>query len=254
VKKKSRARRRATLNPTAAPSAGGKAEAAGSLYETLTAAWYTHRILLGKSTQPVLELPSGAQLTSLICQSDAPVDDVNAYTSDGGILFVQVKRTVSLSTRADSAFASAVDQFVHQYQGCASSAVARPWARPLDASRDRLVLVTRGASSAKITRVLPRLLRGIRDRADVLSLKDVATSGGECRLSSRRGPLLAHAPLRTGHASWPSIRLKHGLSPRCEEPTPGYRSRGDPDARSGIDVDRKSAAFSSWRGSEYRQP
>ncbi len=28
--------------------------------------------------------------------------------------------------------------------------------------------------------------------------------------SSRRGPLLARAPLRTGHASWPRIRLKHG--------------------------------------------
>jgi hypothetical protein len=28
--------------------------------------------------------------------------------------------------------------------------------------------------------------------------------------SSRRGPLLARAPLRTGRASWPRIRLKHG--------------------------------------------
>ena len=34
------------------------------------------------------------------------------------------------------------------------------------------------------------------------------TEGG--RWSSRRGPLLARAPLRTGHASWPRIRLKHG--------------------------------------------
>src|SRR5205823_5539704 len=32
-------------------------------------------------------------------------------------------------------------------------------------------------------------------------------------LSSRRGPLPARAPLRTGHASWPRIRLKHGSSP-----------------------------------------
>jgi len=28
--------------------------------------------------------------------------------------------------------------------------------------------------------------------------------------SSRREPLLARAPLRTGRASWPRIRLKHG--------------------------------------------
>lgn len=31
--------------------------------------------------------------------------------------------------------------------------------------------------------------------------------------SSRRGPLLARAPLRTGRASWSRIRLKHDEAP-----------------------------------------
>ena len=34
--------------------------------------------------------------------------------------------------------------------------------------------------------------------------------------SSRRRPLLTCAPLRTGRASWPRIRLKHGESPSCQ--------------------------------------
>jgi hypothetical protein len=43
--------------------------------------------------------------------------------------------------------------------------------------------------------------------------------------SSRRGPLLARAPLRTGHASWPRIRLKHEGSPIVMEPAPGDRTQ-----------------------------
>jgi HD-like signal output (HDOD) protein len=43
--------------------------------------------------------------------------------------------------------------------------------------------------------------------------------------SSRRGPLLARAPLRTGHASWPRIRLKHEGSPIFMEPEPGDRTQ-----------------------------
>jgi hypothetical protein len=43
--------------------------------------------------------------------------------------------------------------------------------------------------------------------------------------SSRRGPLLARAPLRTGHASWPRIRLKREGSPIFMEPAPGGRAQ-----------------------------
>ena len=57
-------------------------------------------------------------------------------------------------------------------------------------------------------------------------------------LSSRREPLLARAPLRTGDASWPRVRLKHGLSPLVREPAPDYRVREDSCSRYEIDVDR----------------
>jgi hypothetical protein len=43
------------------------------------------------------------------CQSDAPVDDVNAVTSDGGILFVQAKRSVDLSPKSESGYGCKLD-------------------------------------------------------------------------------------------------------------------------------------------------
>ena len=43
--------------------------------------------------------------------------------------------------------------------------------------------------------------------------------------SRRRRSLLTCVPLRTGHASWPRIRLKHEESPSFKEPAPRYRSR-----------------------------
>ncbi|MGO8867584.1 MAG: hypothetical protein ACLQME_13890 [Alphaproteobacteria bacterium] len=160
-------------------SSGGKAEASGSNYETLVAAWYCHCILLGKSTQPPLDLPSTIQLTSLICQSDAPIDDINARTSEDGIVFVQAKRTVNLSTSLTSSFSGALDQFVRQYKACEDKVSGHLWARPLDPARDRLVLATRSESSSKITELLPRLLQGLRDRSDPHRLRDVATSKAE---------------------------------------------------------------------------
>lgn len=163
----------ATNKPT---GAGGKAEAAGSEYETLVAAWYCARILASVAGQPPLDLSAGTRIVSLRCQTDAPVDDINVGTSDGGIAFVQAKRTLHLSDKADSQFASALNQFVLQHKACAEGNAAHLWDRPLDATRDRLVLATRGASSSKITEILPRLLRAVRDRTDIDLLSEAQTS------------------------------------------------------------------------------
>jgi hypothetical protein len=54
-----------------------------------------------------------------------------------------------------------------------------------------------------------------------------------------------HAPLRTGRASWPRIRLKHGISASFKEPAPGYRWRTDVRSRRGKDVGMTSAVVSS---------
>ena len=86
-------------------SSGGKAEASGGNYETLVATWYAHLVLLGETADPPFGLRADLQILSFSCQTEAPVDDVNAATSDGGIIFVQAKRSVSLSSAAGSSFA-----------------------------------------------------------------------------------------------------------------------------------------------------
>lgn len=157
-------------------SSGGKAEAAGSNYEILVATWYGHSILLGGVLDPPFGLSAGTSIESLTCQSDAPVDDVNAYTSEAGIIFVQAKRSVDLSSAAASGFAGALDQFVRQYQACTMRDPRHIWSRPLDPARDRLVLSTRSSSSRKIIDTLPELLRRIRDKRDERTLAQVAVS------------------------------------------------------------------------------
>jgi hypothetical protein len=74
-------------------SSGGKAEASGSNYETLVTAWHAHAVLLGGAAHPPFDLHADTRIISFACQSDAPVDDVNAITSDAGIIFVQAKRS-----------------------------------------------------------------------------------------------------------------------------------------------------------------
>jgi hypothetical protein len=164
-------------------SAGGKAEASGSQYESSVAAWYSVAIALGRANPPPVDLPVSVHLINLYCQSDAPVDDVNIETSDGGTVFVQAKRTVHLSDSKKSAFAQALDQFVRQYKVCEEKGSKSSWCRPLEAGRDRLVLATRSTGSSKVTQVLPRLLRGLRDVADIRSLNKVATSKGELEIA-----------------------------------------------------------------------
>jgi hypothetical protein len=165
--------------PKKKTSSGGKAEASGGNYETLVATWYAHSVLLGGVAQPPFDLHAATQIVSFTCQSDAPVDDINAITSDAGIIFVQAKRSVDMSSAAHSSFVSAVDQFVRQVKACAAADPKHAWSRPLDPSRDRLVLASRSASSSKVTEVLPELLRRIRDRSDVRTLKQVAVTQTE---------------------------------------------------------------------------
>ena len=157
-------------------SGGGKAEAAGGNYETLVVTWYARTVLLGAAAQPEFDLPADTRLVRFNCQSDAPVDDVNAITSDDGLLFVQAKRRVGLSARASSAYAKALDQFVRQVAACVARDLNHTWSRPLNPDRDRLILATQGTSSKRITETLPELLRRVRDLDDSRSLVQVAVT------------------------------------------------------------------------------
>ena len=158
---------------------GGVAEATGSNYENLVAAWYCVRILLGSAAHPDFDLPHITRVIELSLQSAAAVDDINLVTSDDGRIFVQAKRSVTLSRTADSPLGSAIDQFVRQLSSGVSLDPKGASFRALDRTRDRLVLATRGARAAKITNVLPRLLRRLRDRTGVETISHVVSSAEE---------------------------------------------------------------------------
>lgn len=160
-------------------SAGGRAEAAGGSYETLVAAWYCIRILLGRLAHPLFDLPAGTRFLTLRCQSGEAIDDVNCRTSDDGVVLVQVKRSVGLTVSATSPLAKALDQFVRQQKAVAEHLSDAIRGRALDPSRDRLVLATRSTAPVKIRSSLARLLRGLRDQPGVDLLSEVAINDEE---------------------------------------------------------------------------
>jgi hypothetical protein len=159
-------------------SSGGKAEAAGGNYETLVAAWYCSRILLSRVAPPLFDLPATSRILNIRCQSDEPVDDVVSDTSDGGKIFVQAKRSIALSDKDNSPLGKTFKQFVQQYRAWTEPGDTA-FVRRLDATRDRLVLATRGGQSRKIVETLPRMLRALRDRSHLNLLSDVQTSEAE---------------------------------------------------------------------------
>jgi hypothetical protein len=164
-------------------SAGGRAEASGAGYETLVAAWYCVRILLGRVAHPLFDLPANTRLVTLRSQSGEEVDDVNCRTSDNGVIFVQVKRSVGMTRGEASPLAKALDQFVRQQKAASEHTSEAIRGRGLDPGRDRLVLATRSTAPSKIKGALPRLLRGLRDQPDKNLLSEITLNAEEVEVA-----------------------------------------------------------------------
>ena len=88
-----------------------------------------HRLRLG-----------AAKLITLRMETEAPLDDALAQTSDGGFIAAQAKNTLSLSSSLDSEFGKTVDQIVRQWRICRDGKGDNGWDRPLELTRDRLVI------------------------------------------------------------------------------------------------------------------
>jgi len=154
-------------------ASGGAATASGMNFQYCATAWVAVWVLAEKEVSPPWGLPVGTTLEWLRCETEHPVDDLLVGTSDGGFIFSQMKHTLHLSTAADSALASAFDQFVRQF-------VAH-WERPLDPVRDRLVLITGPSSSVPLRAHLPTVLGRLRQIAHGQSLDDAAVNQEERR-------------------------------------------------------------------------
>ena len=91
-------------------------------------------------TAPGLGLDPAVRIDAVGCETGFPVDDVGVALTGGGFILAQAKRGMRrLDTRAAD-LRSAVDQLVHaMIDGLNVNDVAM---RPVDETRDRLVIVT----------------------------------------------------------------------------------------------------------------
>ena len=161
-------------------SGGGAATQAGSNFQNRIAAWIAVRILAEQDASPPWGLPVTGTLERLHCETAEPVDDLFVGTSTDDFVFIQAKHTVGLTTGPDSALASCLDQFVRQYIAYAGLfGESRTGRRALDPQRDRLVLISGPNSSAQIQRVLPSLLKKVRNLLPTQTNADAATNDQE---------------------------------------------------------------------------
>ncbi|WP_141130191.1 ATP-binding protein [Rhizobium aethiopicum] len=91
-------------------------------------------------------------------ETEAPVDDILVATTNDGFVAIQAKTTVSSSQDIASPFGKTIEQFVRQWFVCRDGDGSLEWNRPLDWTKDRLVLATGPESPAAIRTHLPAAL------------------------------------------------------------------------------------------------
>ncbi len=112
-----------------------------------------------------------AKVIGIRMETEAPVDDVLAETSDGGFVAMQAKNKLSSSTTLTSEFGKTVDQIIRQWRLCRDGNGDKGWNRPLDAANDRLVIVVGPDSPAMIRQHLTRGLEARRQFGPTVTTK-----------------------------------------------------------------------------------
>lgn len=139
---------------------GGNATASGVNFQQSLGGLFGMWMLTETPIDPRLQL-GNATVTSIRMETEAPLDDAFATTSDGGVITGQAKNTLSMSDNLTSEFGKTVDQIVRQWRLCRDGAGDLGWNRPLDQTKDRLMIAV-GPGSPATTRV--NLARGLEAR------------------------------------------------------------------------------------------
>lgn len=168
---------------------GGQATSTGIEFQVETAAWISSYVLAGAAPAE-FELRGGTALASLLLEAPAAVDDIIAATTGAGFCFINVKSTVDISERPESALGSVCNQFVKQWLSNAGTPGSRAWEhRALDATRDRLVVAVDATKSAGFARAAGSLLARIRETGDLLG-DSVDLNAAEGRLNTALASLI----------------------------------------------------------------
>lgn len=135
---------------------GGQAGGAGSRFHFRVAAYFS-ALAIGARNLGDLGLP-GTRLTSIRVETEASVDDVLIETDAGGYVAIQAKTTLDCQTSVETEFGKVADQFVRYWLSAQSGRAEYGWNRPLDPSRDRLVLLVSPEASGTIRNHLRNML------------------------------------------------------------------------------------------------
>lgn len=165
---------RRSVPPSARASAGGARTSGGAGNQARVAAWLGSLII---ADQPAPWLPGDARVIALGGETGLAVDDVGALTDRDGLLAIQAKGRLQLSTQRTSAFRGAVDQVVRQF---IDGVPAGDRTRPVDEQRDRLVIAGDGRSSQPI-KELAAVTERLRTLPSALPLSSVATNADQRR-------------------------------------------------------------------------
>lgn len=123
-------------------SAGGARAASGLTLQGQVFAWWAAHAVGGVA--PGLGLDPQVRVEAVGCETGFPVDDVGVALSNGGFILVQAKSGMSrLDPRAQD-LRKAVDQLVSAMIGGLRSGAP---IRPVEISRDRLIIATNQDSS-----------------------------------------------------------------------------------------------------------
>lgn len=137
---------------------GGAATGAGVQFQTcvgaLIGSW-----LLNQRPLPAAWGLGAASPIEMRFETEAQVDDILVATSEDGFVAIQAKNRISLSSNLTSPFCQAVSQFVRHWLSCRNGDGILLWNRPLDQTRDRLVLAVGANASSTIVGTLADSLR-----------------------------------------------------------------------------------------------
>ena len=144
--------------PSTSVQAGGAATSAGITFQQQLGAFFGAYLLAGKRLDARLNLGTAVPVW-LRFETEAPVDDILVFTSNDGYIAIQAKTRVSLSQDLTNPFGKTVAQFVRHWIACRDGDGSRGWNRPLDSTRDRLVLAVSPDVPRSIQIDLPAALR-----------------------------------------------------------------------------------------------
>src|SRR5689334_7474376 len=90
---------------------GGAAMSGGQRFQAQVTAWWAARVLLQTQIGQPYGLPAVSVAKRIYCETTDSIDDIRIEVSGGNRIFGQCKRTLSLSTSAESEWASVISQF-----------------------------------------------------------------------------------------------------------------------------------------------